>query len=143
MNISAKYDYTTGGEGLTIQELEQLHDMRREIKVLKKRIEKEAATMAVDSVTASGDDYPYTPHQVTIRGMPIKLIRRLRKRTMKLEKRVLAVETFIDTIEDSQVRQIVMMRYSQGMTWQQVAMRLGSCNEATPRKMVSRYFGRE
>ena len=128
---------------MTIQDLEQLHDMRREIKALRTRIEKEADTMAVDSVTASGDEYPYVPHQVLIRGTPIKLIRRLRKRTLRLEKCVLAAEAFIDTIEDSQVRQAVMLRYSQGLSWQQVALWLGSCNEATPRKMVSRYFGGE
>ena len=128
---------------MTIQDLEQLHDMRREIKALRTRIEKEAGTMAVDSVTASGDAYPYIPHQVSIRGMPIKLIRRLRKRTANLEKRVLAAEAFIDTIEDSQVRQAVMLRYSEGLTWQQVALRMKACNEATPRSIVKRYFGGE
>ena len=125
---------------MTIQDLEQLQDMRREIKALEKRIEKEAATMAVDSVTASGGDFPYTPHQVRIYGMPIKLIRRLRKRAKKLDKRVLATEAFIDTIEDSQVRQAVMLHYVVGKTWKQVAVQMRACNESVPRMIVQRFF---
>lgn len=47
---------------------------------------------------------------------------------------------FIDDIPDSRLRRIFTFRYIEGLTWQQVAFRLGEFDEQYPRKMHSRYL---
>ena len=125
---------------MTIQELEQLHDLRREIKLLQKRIAAEERTMAADAVTASGDDYPYTTHQVAIQGVPVTLVERLRRRERRLSAKVLDTEAWIDTVEDSQVRQAIMLYYAEGMSWKQAAIEMKLWNESTVRMIVQRFL---
>lgn len=52
----------------------------------------------------------------------------------------LRLETWLDEIPDSLIRQAVRLRYVEGLRWQQVAIRLGLENESTARIMVSRFL---
>ena len=54
------------------------------------------------------------------------------------------VQVFINGIEDSHIRRIVSMRYIDGMTWRQIAARIGGGNsEDAVRKTVERFLRQE
>ncbi len=50
---------------------------------------------------------------------------RFPKRREKLSRQKAQIEAFVDSIEDSRVRRIVTLRAMEGLTWQQVAGRMG------------------
>jgi len=124
-----------------MDELEQLHDVRREIKRLKELISKAERTAVADTVIASVEPY-YMPHRVVIRGVPVVLIDKLRRRERQLLEKILETEMFIDTIDDSLVRQVIMLRYSMGLSWSETARRCGARNESVPRVLLKRFFGK-
>lgn len=47
---------------------------------------------------------------------------------------------FIDDIPDSLTRQIFMLRYIDGLSWQQIAFRIGEGDEQYPRRVHNRYL---
>jgi len=47
---------------------------------------------------------------------------------------------FIDDIADSEIRGILSRRYIEGMTWKQVAMRMGYSGEQIPRKLHNAFL---
>lgn len=47
------------------------------------------------------------------------------KRREDLERQKAEIEAFVDGIEDSRLRSIVILRVLEGLTWQQVAGRMG------------------
>lgn len=47
---------------------------------------------------------------------------------------------FIDDIPDSLTRQIFMLRYIDGLSWQQIAFRVGEGDEQYPRRVHNRYL---
>ena len=54
-----------------------------------------------------------------------------------------ALQDFIQGVEDSQTRQLLSLRYLACLTWQQVAFRMGYCDEQTPRKQSQAFFKRQ
>ena len=47
---------------------------------------------------------------------------------------------YIEGIEDSLTRQVFTYRYVDGLSWQQVALRLGETDEQYPRRIHNRYL---
>lgn len=60
----------------------------------------------------------------------------LRKRQDERER----LERFIDSIEDSTLRQIFLLRYAEGCTWRQTAQRMGDLSEDAARKRHDRFL---
>lgn len=64
----------------------------------------------------------------------------------ELDRKIIEVETFIQTIDDSRIRQIMRLRYvehgtrGRPLTWQQIAVRTGE-SEDSCRKAHDRYLG--
>ena len=54
-----------------------------------------------------------------------------------------ALQDFIQGVEDSQTRQLLSLRYLECLTWQQVAFRMGYCDEQTPSKQSQAFFKRQ
>ena len=51
------------------------------------------------------------------------------------------IENFIETVDDSKVRQIIELRYIKGMSWNTVAKKVyGYPNGGTARKKIKRFF---
>jgi hypothetical protein len=51
-----------------------------------------------------------------------------------------ALCAFIDQIGDSRMRQIMVGRYVDGMTWKEVAARIGERDEQFPRRLHNRFL---
>ena len=108
--------------------------------------------IAVDSVTASDHDYPYTQHTVTIEGLEedsdkidnriIRMeLRRVRQMQDKNDKEMSVIRQEIDDINDEYLRSIITYRFIKGMSWRQVAFRIGGGNtEDAVRMAYNRYL---
>ncbi len=74
-----------------------------------------------DTVSGSGPDFPYTQHTVSIRGVPPELAAlKAKKEAEKAE-----IEQFIQGLPNSKLRRIVKYRVIHGMSWEQVAAKMG------------------
>ena len=86
---------------------------------------------------------PYTQHGITVWGVSndsYTLDFKLTLKKKELEQKRLEIEGFIDSIQDSETRRIIRLKYIKNMTWTQVAMRLGKRDEGTPRKKLEKFL---
>lgn len=120
--------------------LEQYEDMRREKEDTERRIKETQAQLSkldskykvkdtvsggmggVERFTVTGFPYPEYERK---RTLLINRQIRLDRLTLKLEEKLEEVEEYIDTIENSRKRLIMKLRYVDGLTWREVAKRLG------------------
>lgn len=124
--------------------LKQYNDLQEEIKDLKKRIDKLSDfKIERDKVTGSDSEFPYIKRSFTIEGYNIQDIDRLNElkdllvdRKNKCEEMKLEIEKFISSIPDSKTRRVFQYRYINGLSWLQIARRIGKHDESYPRKMV-------
>ena len=54
-----------------------------------------------------------------------------------------AIEKFIDSVDDSKVRNIIYFRIIRRMSWLQVGLTMGWRNGDAPRRCLARYMKRE
>ena len=135
---------------MTITRLNQYRDLRREVDMLEnevRHLREQASEQISDTVTASAPEWPYVRHTVVVKGtppMPTKLrrrIRRLKDRRAHLDDELEEIDIWIAHVPDSMTRQIIWMRYLQGLSWQQVATRMGGGNTADGmRKKIERFL---
>lgn len=136
---------------MTINQLEQLRHLKKEVKMLERRIadyNDRPETFVSDSVVGSSPCIPYQPHTVTIKGygnqyqdkinaLQVKYIARKQQLCKELEE----IEAFIEGLQDSRLRQIIEYRYVKGMPWNVVAKNVyGYPNGDAARKAVKRFF---
>lgn len=131
------------------QQLKQLRHLKSEIKLLKKQIEELDYTIASDVVRGSMPYFPYIEQKIRITGISYddykrrlsRLRRRLQRRLDELMELVEETNEYIHTIDDSLIRQILSLRYINGLTWEQVAAHIGGGNTAdSVRMMHNRYL---
>lgn len=118
------------------QKLSQYIDIREEIKMLEKRIEKlekSARDIVSDVVDDTTSSFPIIQVHTKIQGTDIKTIHKLDKlkailneRYDKLLKVKIEVEEFIDTIPTSRLRRIYEYRYLDGYSWIKISQLIGS-----------------
>jgi len=101
-----------------------------------------------DSVKGSSPYFPYNERPFFITGINIKdynrKVRRLQKkfneRIEKLTALVEEVNDYVESIDDSLIRQIIILRYIDGYTWEQVAAHIGGNNTADSVRMMHNRF---
>ena len=139
--------------------LAQYDDLLRETKEVEQRLDNVKAEIRriedegeVTDMVAGG--YGGIQH-FTITGFPVPEYKRkkaiLRHREIvlnglknEIEATINDVQVFINGIEDSHIRRIVSMRYIDGLTWRQIAIRIGGGNsEDAVRKTVERFLRQE
>lgn len=136
---------------MELKKLEQFMDKSREIKILENRIleiRQETRELVSDTVQASSSSFPYTQHTVRVTGIDVRKTERINRIKDKLYKRKTAlyhdleeIECFIETVEDSKLRQIIELRYIKGMAWNTVAQKVyGYPNGDAARKKIKRFF---
>ena len=124
--------------------LSQYIDLQQEIKDLEKRIERLSNfKVEHDVVTGSNSEFPYQPRSFKIEGYNIQEVDRLNKlkellvmRKLKCEEMKLEIEKFISNIPDSRTRRVFQYRYIDGLSWLQIARRIGKYEESYPRKVI-------
>lgn len=124
---------------MTIARLNQYRYLVHEMEQLEAALERMESRTLRDSVLSS-DGPGRTLIEISVYGTQGK--RRLkadyRFRIKRLCKERAAVESYIASIGSSYIRQIITLRYISGMTWQQVADKVGG-SEDSVRKACRRF----
>ena len=135
------------------KELSQPRYIKKEIELLQRQIADVEYTVethkAFDFVEGSNSKWPYQRKKFYIEGVAVpeyeRRVKRLRKKLQRrleelMEKRE-ELEEYVDTVPDSLIRQIITLRYINGLSWQQVAQHIGGGNTADGvRKLCNRYI---
>lgn len=138
---------------MTKGELEQLLDLRKEIRELDKKVERlqnQTVGKVTDKVHASMKEFPYTYTTKTITGYDEKVGKKQRRvltdsELLLLKRRQQAVDAeykisqYINSIEDSRIRRIISLRYEEGLSWEKVAQKL-NCDRTYPEKLLTKYL---
>ena len=128
--------------GITKRELSQLYYLSREIKRDKRRL-KELEALA-EGTTQHLTGMPIAPGfgdktaRYAIEIMELKEIIECNMRRCMIEYNRLI--RFISSVEDSQIRQILTLRYVNGMTWQRIATEIGETDESYPRRKHNKFL---
>ena len=134
---------------MTKQQLKQLKYLKSEIKVLREQIDNISAGIVSDVVEGSEGEFPYTKRRFTVTGVDCKEYERKSKRLQKrLQRRVddlmdllEEINRYVESIDDSLLRQIIYLRHVNGLTWDQVAASIGGGNTGeSVRKMHDRFL---
>lgn len=128
--------------GITKRELSQLYYLSREIKRDKRRL-KELEALA-EGTTQHLTGMPIAPGfgdktaRYAIEIMELKEIIECNMRRCMIEYNRLI--RFISSVEDSQMRQILTLRYLNGLTWQRIATEIGETDESYPRRKHNKFL---
>ena len=133
---------------MTRQELKQVRYLKREIKLLQEQILALESEIVTDKVKGSDPDHPWTERHYIIRGLPgerneklLRLRDRLERRKSDLQDLRAEIFEWVEGIDDSLLRQIIILRHVNGLGWRQVAREIGGGNTAESiRKLHDRYF---
>lgn len=132
---------------MKLSDLKQYEKLKNEITELKEQIRKDESREDV-IVADTVKDYRDGERVIIIRGYDERLGNKIGKarmglieRRIKAENKRLEIETFIDEVEDSEIRQIIQYKYIDGMAWKVIARKIyGSPCEDRPRKKIIRFF---
>ena len=121
---------------MTVKELSQLYYLNREIEEQQRRL-RELESLA-SSCTAQITGMPKSvqfsdklaKYAVEIADLKALLDLNLKKCFYELNR----LNRYIDSVEDSQMRLILSLRYINGLTWQQIAFSIGEHDEQYPRR---------
>ena len=130
--------------------LRQFEYIRKEIKMLESQIssiknrKRQIVSDTVTGCTPARSD----KHVIVITGPDMRPEEQLRNKYQKLAQRrrqlklrVEKVEKFIDSVDDSKVRQIISLRFIEGLSWRAVAKNVyGYANDNAPQMALSRYL---
>ncbi len=130
------------------ENLNQLRTLNKEIELIKKQIESLQPRITTDKVKGSYAEFPFTLHDIKISGIDeSEYNRKLRRWERRLQLRLREVmelveemNEFLDTIENSEMRQILAMKYINGLSWREIATHLGYADESVPRKKCNRFL---
>jgi hypothetical protein len=130
--------------------LEQLRYLCKEIKVIENQIQGLDYNFVQDVVKGSDINFPYVYHVIQIEGVDIgshdEEISRLRSRLLSRREEVIRIikeiNNYIDGVEESSIRQIIILKYINGLSWKDIASYLYYADESVPRKKLERYLGR-
>ena len=128
---------------MTKKELSQLYHLNKEIKQYKKRLT-ELETI-VSKITAG--ELSDMPKGTTEKDKISKYVAEIAdiKKLMELNMEKCIYEAnrlnrFISSLPDSEIRQILTLRYIKCMTWQRIAFEIGGYDESYPRIKHNRFL---
>lgn len=112
---------------LTKETLEEYIDIQAEIKDLECRIKQRKKELVTDTVMGSDPNYPYINHPISICGVQANddLQAKRRKLIEKLKAQEAGIEEFIESLRRSRERRIVRYRVIDGMSWNEIAAKMG------------------
>lgn len=128
---------------MTKQELEQLRYLKNEIRLLEEEYLAMKPSMLADTVEGCTPER-WDKHVIAIRGADYKRIdrmsRRIDRKIKELGNELERLNEYVDSIPDSEIRQIIQLRYRNGLSWQQIAFSIGHYDESYPRRKCNKFF---
>lgn len=130
-----------------------------EIAVLEKYLDKlaedERQWKQTDTVKGSSPEFPYLPVTVKVSGIApqnteaVEKIKKLQQQTkvkiykkkLELERQRAAVELWLDTVADPNIRSLIRLHYMMGLSWEDICRTLDlSGDGSTQRKQMNRFW---
>jgi hypothetical protein len=118
---------------MTRQKLKQFRHLKSEIRLIQEQIAAVETEIITDKVTGSDPEHPWTERHYIIRGLPgerneklLRLRDRLERRKSDLQDMRAEIFEWVDGIEDSLLRQVIILRHVNGLSWRQVAREIGA-----------------
>lgn len=127
---------------MTRKELSQLYFLNKEIEQNKRRLEEleaiaEGCTAQITGMPhATGVHDKIGDYSAEIADLRDLIALNMQRCWYELNK----LERYIQSIDDSQMRQILTLRYINGLNWQQVAFSIGGGNTANGVQMAVKRF---
>lgn len=117
---------------MTKEKLKRYRRLLSELELLKRQLEKLEPEFVSDSVNGSDSEFPYTNHKMHVEGYDLESYKR---KVARLNKRIInkmnelveekdSLIEFIYNLEDSEVRQIFIYKYLEGLTWKEIAAKM-------------------
>ena len=132
-----------GGHGMTKKELSQLYWLRREIEEDRRRLD-ELEAIAASPASPRYDGMPHAPGTGDGMARMAAEIAELKALIAAKQQQCIhernRLERYISGISDSLTRQIFTLRFVKGLSWWQVAARVGGNTADSVRKAVDRYL---
>lgn len=127
---------------MTKQELSQLYYLNREIEKDKKRLEelRAIATGATSKITGMPHVQGVTDKIGNCSAEIADLRGLIELNIQKCWYELNRLNRYIQSVDDSEMRQILTLRYVNGLTWQQVAFSMGEGDESYIRKKHNRFL---
>ena len=103
-----------------------------------------AREVVKDTVTGSSREYPYIEQHSTVEGTAHDQVRARRERRLRAQKRqaeklLQEIEEYIAHIDDSEIRQIIMLKHIDCRSWTSIGMKMG-CDGSWARKKYFAYM---
>ena len=127
---------------MTKEQLEQYTSIKEEIKELEAELDKRKSPVS-DIVTGSMEDYPYTQQYYYTGIIERYIFSRFKTNLQKiqLERQRAEIENFLDSVQDSNIRRIIRLKYIKGKTWPQIARKMDKhISGDSVRKIVERFL---
>lgn len=127
---------------MTKKELSQLYYLKREIREQQKRLEEleTAATSCTAKITGmphgTGINDKIGKYAAQIADLKGLLDLNLKKCFYELNR----INRFIESVQDSEMRMILTLRYMQNLSWSRVAKTMNYQDESVPRKRHDRFL---
>lgn len=136
----------------------QLRYLESEISLLEKQYESLQSNLCLvaDTVTGSSQEFPFLKRTITIEGIPVPLSEQdisqtrpyLKELSVTLARRkeeyfhlFRKLQSCLQSVPDSELRQIIQMRFLEGLPWKSVAAKIGgNATEDNVRKRCVRYL---
>jgi DNA-directed RNA polymerase specialized sigma subunit len=128
---------------MTKEELLKFKVIESEIEQIKKELEKIKPEYRMDAVTGSEPSHPYIAHQIKIEGYDyggyFNKLRRIEKRLN--DKLAELVDTkdiitkYIYSIDDNELRRILMYKYIDGKSSREIGMEMGWTSRTIERRL--------
>lgn len=117
---------------MTKENLKRYRTLVFEVELLKRQLEKIEPDFIRDSVNGSDSEFPYTVHKMNIEGYDLesyksKVARMNRRIVSKMNELVEEKDRlleFIYSIENSELRQIFICKYIDGLTWKEIGSKM-------------------
>jgi DNA-binding transcriptional regulator YiaG len=134
---------------MTKFDLKKLKDLNKEILILQRQmINIEVKTNIIsDTVKGSSPRFPFTEHVIKVSGVDVagyeRKVARIHKSLAKrireaLDKKAEILE-YIEAVNDIEIRNILTLRYSECLTWEEIAGVL-HMSERTVRRKYQRWW---
>ncbi len=129
---------------MTKKELSQLYWLNREIEEQQRRLDEleSLATSCTSHITGMPHSTgvtdklsKYVAEIVDLKGLIDLNIKKCFYELNRLNR-------YIESVEDSQMRMILSLRYINGLTWQQIAFSIGEYDEQYPRKKHNKFIAK-
>lgn len=117
---------------MTKENLKRYRALIFEVELLKKQLEKLELDVVGDSTSGSSAEFPYIKHKINIEGYDLKSykskVAKMNKKIANkmnelLEEKDRLLE-FIYSIENSELRQIFIYKYIDGLTWKEIGNKM-------------------